>query len=43
MVNLSNVTHTSVWGGLIDKYSSTVTSVVETDIDESMGIEGMIY
>jgi hypothetical protein len=43
MVNLSNVTHTCVWGRPIEQVSSTAASVVETDTDASMGIKGLLH
>jgi hypothetical protein len=40
MVNLSNVTHTCVCGTPNEHVSSTIASVVETDIDASIDVEG---
>jgi hypothetical protein len=42
MVNLSNVTHTCVCGTLNEQVASTVASVVETDIDASIDVEGLL-
>jgi hypothetical protein len=43
MVNLSNVTHTCVWGTLNEKDASTIALVMETDIDASIDVEGFLY
>jgi hypothetical protein len=40
MVNLSNVTHTCVWGTPNEQVFSTVASVVETNTDASIDVEG---
>jgi len=42
MVNLSKVTHTCVCGTPNEKVTSTIGSVVETSIDASTDIEGLI-
>jgi hypothetical protein len=43
MVNLSNVTHTCVWGMPNEQASSTTASVVETCTDASMGVEDLLH
>jgi hypothetical protein len=42
MVNLSNVTHTYVWGREIEKDTSSATSVVDTYTHASMGVECLL-
>jgi hypothetical protein len=43
MVNLSNVTHTCVCGTPNENDSSTAASMVETDTDASIDVEGLLY
>jgi hypothetical protein len=40
MVNLSNVTHTCVWGTLNEKSTSTIALVIKTYTHASIDIEG---
>jgi hypothetical protein len=42
MVNLSNVTHTCVWGAPNEHVASTVASVVGLGTDASIGVEGLL-
>jgi hypothetical protein len=42
MVNLSNVTHTCVWGAPNEKVASTVASVVGLGTDASIDVEGLL-
>jgi hypothetical protein len=42
MVNLSNVTHTCVCGTSNEQVASIVASVVETNTNASIGIEGLL-
>jgi hypothetical protein len=42
MVNLSNVTHTYVWGASNEQASSTVASVVGIGTNASIGVEGLL-
>jgi hypothetical protein len=43
MVNLSNLTHNYVWVNSNEQYTSIVASLVETDTDVSIDVEGLLY
>jgi hypothetical protein len=43
MMNLSNVTHTCVCGTSNEKASYTTASMVETETDASIDVEGILY
>jgi hypothetical protein len=42
MVNLSNVTHTYVFGTMNEHVSSTSTSIVKTNTNASIDVEGLL-